>query len=348
MRGEYRTGPAAGKHRHLPRMGFLAYKAGVAVYTDIADAELRAFLADYDIGELVSVIGIAEGVENSNYLLITERDRYILTLYEKRVARDDLPFFLGLMRHLSARGIACPTPLATRDGTTLRELVGRPAVIVSFLDGVWPRRIWPEHCQELGRALARFHMAGQDYTGRRANDLSVAGFRPLFERSRRRADEVAPGLGRELDTEIATLEADWPADLAQGVIHADLFPDNVFFKAGALSGLIDFYFACNDFFAYDIAICLNAWCFEVDGDFNVTKARHLLAAYRAMRPFSPAELTALPLLCRGAAMRFLLTRLYDWLHTPENALVSPKDPLEYLRILRFHRGVAGPGEYGLD
>ena len=326
----------------------MAYKAGVAVYTDIADAELRAFLADYDIGELVSVIGIAEGVENSNYLLITDRDRHILTLYEKRVARDDLPFFLGLMHHLSTRGIACPTPLATRDGTTLRELVGRPAVIVSFLDGVWPRRIWPEHCQSLGQALARFHMAGQDYDGQRANDLSIVGFRPLFEHSRARASEVSPGLADEIDGEITALEADWPSDLPQGIIHADLFPDNVFFADGAVSGLIDFYFSCNDFFAYDIAICLNAWCFEVDGDFNVTKARHLLRAYRSLRPFLPAELTALPLLCRGAAMRFLLTRLHDWLHISENALVSPKDPMEFLRILRFHRSVAGSGEYGLD
>ena len=320
----------------------------MAVYTEITDAELRAHLAEYDIGELISVIGIAEGDENSNYLLITDRDRYILTLYEKRVARADLPFFLSLMQHLSARGIACPTPIADRDGALLRELAGRPAAIVSFLDGVWPRRVWPEHCQALGRALAELHIAGQDFAARRANDLSVTGFRPLFERSRGRADEVTPGLAEELDGEIARLEADWPEGLPSGVTHADLFPDNVFFNAGKVSGLIDFYFACHDFFAYDIAICLNAWCFEVDGDFNVTKARHLLRAYRGLRPFSDAELAALPLLCRGAAMRFLLTRLHDRLHGPESALVSPKDPLEYWRILRFHRGVGGPGEYGLD
>ena len=320
----------------------------MAVYTEITDAELRAHLAEYDIGELVSVIGIAEGIENSNYLLITDRGRYILTLYEKRVRRADLPFFLSLMQHLSARGIACPTPIADRDGALLRELAARPAAIVSFLDGVWPRRAWPEHCQAVGRALAALHIAGQDFAASRANDLSVTGFRALFERSRGRADEVAPGLAGELDGEIARLEADWPEDLPSGVIHADLFPDNVFFNAGKVSGLIDFYFACNDFFAYDIAICLNAWCFEVDGDFNVTKARNLLRAYRDLRPFSDAELAALPLLCRGAAMRFLLTRLHDWLHGPESALVSPKDPLEYWRILRFHRSVGGPGEYGLD
>jgi homoserine kinase type II len=301
----------------------------VAVYTDISDSELRSFLGAYDIGSLVSVIGIAEGVENSNYLLITDRDRYILTIYEKRVQRRDLPFFLGLMRHLSGRGLACPSPIAARDGETLRELAGKPAAI-------------------LGRALAELHIVGQDYELRRVNDLSVASFRLQFVRSRARADEVMDGLAAELDAEVSTLERDWPQTLPSGVIHADLFPDNVFFSGGALSGLIDFYFACNDFFAYDIAICLNAWCFEVDGDFNITKARHLLRAYRKARPFSNAELAALPLLCRGAAMRFLLTRLYDWLNAPHDALVSPKDPLEYLRILRFHRGVTGPGAYGLD
>ena len=320
----------------------------MAVYTDISDSELKSFLSAYDIGSLVSVIGIAEGVENSNFLLITDRDRYILTIYEKRVRRQDLPFFLGLMRHLSGRGLACPSPIAARDGVALRQLAGKPAAIVSFLNGVWPRRVWPEHCQALGRALAALHIVGRDYDRRRVNDLSVASFRLLFVKSRARANEVMDGLAAELDTEISTLERDWPQALPSGVIHADLFPDNVFFSNGALSGLIDFYFACNDFFAYDLAICLNAWCFEVDGDFNITKARHLLRAYRKLRPFSEAELAALPLLCRGAAMRFMLTRLYDWLNAPHDALVSPKDPLEYLRKLRFHRGVSSPGEYGLD
>jgi len=320
----------------------------VAVYTDISDSELKSFLAAYDLGALISFIGIAEGVENSNYLLITDAGRYVLTIYEKRVRREDLPYFLDLMRHLAARGVACPNPIAARDGATLRELAGKPAALASFLEGVWPRRVWPEHCQELGAALAALHLAGLDFPGHRDNDLSVASFRPLYERSRAHADQVMAGLGRELEAEIALLESDWPADLPAGVIHADLFPDNVFFSDGRVSGVIDFYFACNDFFAYDIAVCLNAWSFEPDGDFNITKARLLLSAYRRLRPFSDAELRALPLLCRGAAMRFLLTRLYDWLNTPADALVSPKDPLEYLRKLRFHRGVTNPGQYGLD
>ncbi len=320
----------------------------MAVYTDIADSDLREFLERFDLGALISFIGIAEGVENSNYLLITDRGRHILTLYEKRVRRHDLPFFLGLMRHLSGRGITCPTPVAARDGTVLHELAGRPAAIVSFLEGVWPRRIWPDHCRALGRALADMHLAGQDYATMRPNDLSVASFRVLLAPSAGRAGEVMPGLTQALDEEINALEAAWPDTLPHGLIHADLFPDNVFFHRDAVSGIIDFYFACNDSFAYDVAICLNAWCFEPDGEFNITKARHLLSAYRSRRSFLPEELEALPLLCRGAAMRFLLTRLHDWLHGPKQALVAPKDPLEYWRKLRFHRHIAGPGAYGLD
>jgi len=320
----------------------------VAVYTEVSDGDLRAFLKDYDIGSLVSFIGIAEGVENSNYLLLTDRGRYILTLFEKRVAKDDLPFFLGLMEHLSARGVPCPVPIPCRAGPALRTLSGRPAAVVSFLDGVWARRLWLEHCEELGRALAHLHLASADFPLHRRNDLSVASWRPLFERSVAEADSVKPGLAEELSAELDVLEKEWPADLPAGVIHADLFPDNVFFEDSRLTGLIDFYFACNDFFAYDIAVCLNAWCFETDGAFNATKARVLLSAYRRERPFSDEELRALPLLCRGAAMRFLLTRLYDWLNQPAGALLKPKDPIEYLNKLRFHRAVTRPGEYGLD
>lgn len=326
----------------------MGYNGRVAVYTDIEDAELRRFLDTFDLGGLVSFVGIAEGVENSNYLLLTERGRFILTLYEKRVRRADLPFFLDLLRHLSARGIDCPTPVAARDGAVLHELANRPAAIVGFLEGVWPRRIWPAHCHALGGALARLHLAGRDFAGTRANDLSVTGFRAILDASAARADEVLPGLAGALDDEILVLEAAWPDSLPQGIIHADLFPDNAFFRGDAVSGIIDFYFACRDFFAYDLAVCLNAWCFEPDGEFNITKARHLLSAYRGQRALSPAELEALPLLCRGAAMRFLLTRLHDWLHRPAGALVAPKDPLEYWRKLRFHRGINGPGAYGLD
>jgi homoserine kinase type II len=320
----------------------------MAVYTDVPDDELRTFLADYALGEVVSCKGIAEGVENSNFLLRTERGSYILTLYERRVAPADLPFFLDLMDHLAQRGIACPTPIHARDGAALRRLCGRPAAIVTFLEGMWPRRIQPFHCAALGRALARLHQAGREFARRRGNALSIAGWRNLYESCRTRADEVRAGLGAELAQEVDELARLWPGDLPQGVIHADLFPDNVFFRGDGISGLIDFYFACTDSLAYDIAICLNAWCFEEDGSFNVTKARLMLASYRAERPLEPAELAALPLLARGAALRFLLTRLYDLLNHPEGALVRPKDPLDYLAKLRFHRGIARASAYGLD
>lgn len=288
----------------------------MAVYTEVSDEDLAAFVAAYDIGEVVSCKGIAEGVENSNYLLQTESKPYILTLYEKRVDPGDLPFFVALMDHLAAKGLACPTPVHARDGRALRELCGRPACIVTFLQGMWPRRITVQHCALLGEAMARMHVAGADFRLARPNNLSVAGWRPLLDTSAPRADEVKPGLARLLYEELDWLEANWPKDLPTGIIHADLFPDNVFFLGDRCSGIIDFYFACTDALAYDVAICLNAWCFEPDGSFNATKANHLLANYRRVRPMSLDEMQALPVLARGSAMRFLLTRLYDWLNTP--------------------------------
>jgi homoserine kinase type II len=319
----------------------------MAVYTEVNVDDLEVFLARYDLGRLLSCKGIAEGVENTNYLLQTERDHFILTLYERRTKSEDLPFFLGLMDHLAAKGIACPTPVHDRQGKSLSELCGRPAAIVSFLPGMSAQRIAPQHCLQLGESLAEFHLAGADFSGQRINALSVSGWRPLFESAASRADEIKTGLREEIAAELATLEANWPSDLPSGVIHADLFPDNVFFLGDKLSGLIDFYFACTDFLAYDLAVCLNAWCFEVDGSYNATKGRQLLAGYRRIRELTPAEVEAFPLLARGAAMRFLLTRLYDWLNTPTGAMVKRKDPLEYLRKLRFHSGISGPGAYGL-
>jgi homoserine kinase type II len=320
----------------------------MAVYTEVGDDELRAFVAVYDIGEVLSCKGIAEGVENSNFLVTTERGNFILTLYEKRVTPTDLPFFIALMEHLAQSGVACPTPIRGRDGLALRTLCGRPAAMVTFLPGMWPHRILPFHCAAVGRALAGLHRAGASFARSRANDLSVAGWRRLFEACRSRADEVRGGLAEELDRELGELERTWPSDLPSGIIHADLFPDNVFFRDRDVSGLIDFYFACTDFFAYDLAICLNAWCFEADGSLNITKSRLLLDGYRRIRPLEPAELAALPRLARGSALRFVLTRLFDWLNQPERALVRPKDPLEFLRKSRFHRGVMSIDGYGIE
>ena len=320
----------------------------MAVYTEVSDEELEAFVTEYDIGAVESCKGIAEGVENSNYLLQTDRANYILTLYEKRVARDDLPFFLGLMDHLASRDFPSPTPIHGNDGAALRDLCGRPAAIVSFLSGMWPRRITPAHCRALGIAAAQLHVAAADFSISRSNNLSLTGWQELVKATVGGADNISAGLGKILSDEIDYLEGAWPANLPSGVIHADLFPDNVFFLHDKLSGIIDFYFACNDFLAYDIAVCLNAWCFEADGSFNITKAHNLVQGYATVRPFATEEIAALPVLARGAALRFLLTRLYDWLNHPEGALVKRKDPLEYLRQLTFHQSVTRPAEYGLD
>lgn len=320
----------------------------MAVYTEVGDEELNAFVATYDVGQVVSFKGIAEGVENSNFLLQTDRDYYILTLYEKRVDPDDLPFFLNLMDHLAGKGLSCPTPVRSRTGDLLGTLAGRPAAMVTFLKGMWIKRPRVQHCQELGTAMANLHLAGADYSLTRRNALDVHGWRPLFDQCSGRSDTVSPGLEAEIARELDHLESCWPTNLPAGVIHADLFPDNVFFLGETLSGLIDFYFACNDALAYDLAICLNAWCFENDLSFNVTKARALLSGYTAVRPLTDEEFETLPLLCRGAALRFLLTRLYDWLSVPEGALVTPKDPMEYVKKLRFHQTVDSTRAYGLE
>jgi homoserine kinase type II len=320
----------------------------MAVYTDVSDEELQRFLAGYDIGSLLAYKGIAEGVENSNYLMHTSDGFFILTLYEKRVAAGDLPFFLGLTEHLAAHGITCPQPVRSRSGEALGRLVNRPAAIFTFLDGMWIRRPRVVHCGAVGDALAKLHLAGAGFKMTRDNTLSVKGWRVLAETAGVRADTVKTGLAAAIGSELAILERDWPSDLPQGVIHADLFPDNVFFLDDRLSGLIDFYFACSDALAYDVAICLNAWCFEPDHSYNITKGRALLNGYTQVRKLSPREIDVLPLLCRGAALRFLLTRLVDWLNVPPGALVKPKDPLEYYRKLRFHQAGVCARDYGID
>jgi homoserine kinase type II len=319
----------------------------MAVYTDVTDEALFAFLAAYDLGAVLSFKGIAEGVENSNFLLNCEGGHFILTLYEKRVNAADLPFFIGLMEHLAAKGLSCPLPVKKRDGKALGELAGRPAAIVTFLDGVSTRKPQAQHCFETGRALAELHLDAEGFALSRPNALSLDHWPALFQSCGDGADKVAPGLAREIASELDALQRQWPCDLPQGVIHADLFPDNVFFIGEKLSGLIDFYFACNDALAYDLAICLNAWCFEADASFNATKGRALLQGYESRRKLNKEERLALPILARGAALRFLLTRLYDWLNVPPGALVRPKNPLEYLDRLRFHQMIDHAGEYGL-
>ncbi|WP_439273401.1 homoserine kinase [Pseudochrobactrum sp. HB0163] len=318
----------------------------MAVYTDINEIELAAYLEQYDIGTLLSFKGIAEGVENSNFLLRTTAGNFILTLYEKRVDRNDLPFFIRLMQHLAAHGIECPQPVMQKNGETIGELAGRPSAIVTFLEGMWLRKPAAEHCYALGAAMAQMHLVGQSFPMQRENSLTLKDWRPLWEKCMADADAVESGLRLQTEADLGYLEQNWPADLPRGIIHADLFPDNVFFIGQRLSGIIDFYFACSDMLAYDLAICLNAWCFERDFSYNLTKGTALLRGYNSVRPLDEKEREALPVLCRGAAMRFMLTRLYDWINVPADSFVTKKDPMEYLRRMRFHREVRSASEYG--
>jgi homoserine kinase type II len=319
----------------------------MAVYTDVSDIALESFLADYGLGKLLAYKGIAEGVENSNFLLHVVAGFFILTLYEKRVRADDLPFFLTLMEHLSARGLVCPQPVKNRHGALLGVLAGRPAAIVTFLEGVSTRMPSVAHCAAVGAALASLHRAGADLPRERPNDLSISAWPNLFEQAEDRADSVEPGLAAFLADELAALAKIWPQDLPRGIIHADLFPDNVLFLGNKVSGLIDFYFACTDFLAYDLAVCLNAWCFEADFSFNFTKGKALIDAYQSDRALTSDEAAALPVLARGAAMRFTLTRLVDWLNVPAGALVRPKDPHEYVRRLRSLQLATSSSDLGL-
>lgn len=318
----------------------------MAVYTDVSDEELAALLADYPLGRALAFKGIAEGVENSNFLLEAEAGRFILTIFEKRVARHDLPFFMDVMERLAARGSPAPRPMRTLAGETLSTVRGKPAAIVSFLNGVSPRRPNAAQCRAVGEALATMHLALENFEPARENALSVDAWGPLVRPRLSRAEGLRPGLAATLEADLAALESSWPADLPRGVIHADLFPDNVLFLDDRVSGLIDFYFACTDTLAYDLAVCLNAWCFEPDRTFNLTKGMGMIAGYERRRRLSSEERAALPVLARGAAMRFLATRLADWAETPAGALVKPKDPLEYADKLDFHRRAKGPADYG--
>jgi homoserine kinase type II len=318
----------------------------MAVYTEVSFEELERLLKQYDIGQPLSFKGIAEGIENSNFYLQTDRGAFILTLYERRVAAQDLPFFLGLMGHLAQRGVHCPLPVKTRDGQSLVQLNRRKAAIVTFLTGIALRRPDAAHCAAAAKTLAQLHRSGEDFHLFRANALGPRGWRPLSE-AIHGADRIEEGLSSLIHGALEELVRGWPSDLPSGVIHADYFPDNVLFVGDKVGGVIDFYFACNDAYVYDLAIMLNSWCFELDGSYNITKGQSVINAYRAARPLSEAEIAALPILMRGAALRFLLTRTYDWLNPDPNALVRPKDPREYAKKLRFHNKVRHAREYGL-
>ena len=301
----------------------------MAVYTPVGDAALERFLAGYRLGGVRRFEPIPEGIDNTNYLLEASSGRYVLTLFESRLDPADLPFFVDLMDYLAVRGVPCPAPVRRCDGTALSSLAGRPALVVTFLEGERA----PGAFRAIGEALARLHLAGDGFPLKRANDLGPEGWRRLAALTSARADEVAPGLSLRISETLSELTRDWPEALPSGPIHADLFPDNAVFRNGAVSGIYDFYFACTDALAYDLAIAQVAWTVNPEGHFDARAAAEMQEGYEAARPLEPAELGALPGLRRGAALRFLLTRLHDWLNPAPAALVTPKDPLEYLRKL---------------
>jgi len=309
----------------------------VAVYTHLTAEDLAALIADYEVGELVSAKGIAEGVSNSNWLIETSTGRFILTMYERRIDPADLPFFLGLLDHLAAKDCPVPRTIHDRSGAAYRTIDGKAVALIEFLPGVSIDRPRPNQAKAVGEALAGIHLAAADYAGERANAMGMAAWRAMLTDC---GDEglasIDAALPRLVNEELGHLEAHWPRSLPRSVIHADLFPDNVLMLGDRVSGLIDFYFACTDITAYDLAVTHAAWCFGRDGKFRPEVAAALMAGYERARPLSAEERAALPILARGAAMRFLASRAYDWLHTPPDALVTRKDPMAFARRLEFY------------
>tara|TARA_B100000029_G_scaffold515331_1_gene621800 strand:- start:4998 stop:5972 length:975 start_codon:yes stop_codon:yes gene_type:complete len=318
----------------------------VAVYTKINDQELQAFLSQYQLGECLEVSEIPEGVENSNYRLRTERGRFILTIFERRVAHSDLPFFMDLMGFLSGEGICCPVPIVAKDGQALVQLHGKPAAVLSHLPGTSISEPTLRHCGLVGSMLANVHNASLNFSGGRSNSLTLKDWPNLLKQIGAEGDLVSPGITADLEDEIQYLSGHWPEDLPQGVIHGDLFPDNVLFFDGKISGVIDFYFSCRDFLVYDLSVCLNAWGFDVNGGFDRQRSESLIRGYCSRRVLTSTEFEFLPILCRGSALRFLLTRLYDQINAPVTMIGMTKDPLEYYRKLLFHRNVASASDYG--
>jgi homoserine kinase type II len=329
----------------------------MAVYTDLTDEELAGVVAAYDLGALRAFKGIAEGVSNSNFFMETERGRFILTIFEsrvaaedlpflRRVAAEDLPFFMAVMARLAERGFPAPQPLVTKGGSLLAQARGKQCAIVTFLTGVSPKRPNVAQCRAIGAALAHMHEALEGFAMTRANALGPYGWSPLIQPRSTLADHLRAGLAQSIAADLEHVLTHWPSALPQGVIHADLFPDNALFIGDDVGGVIDFYFACTDALAYDLAVCVNAWCFEDRGEYNITKGRALISAYESVRALSADEREALPLLARGAALRFFATRLADWSETPAGALVRPKNPLEYADKLDFHRRATRVADYG--
>lgn len=314
----------------------------MAVYTKVSAKALGAFLKDYDAGKAVSFKGIAEGVENSNYLLETTEMRAILTLYEKRADPADLPYYLDIMSHLAAKGVQSPEPIQDKQGQALKKLAGRPACMISFLTGVSTETPNSNQAFAVGELLATLHESLMDFPQKRPNSLSIDSWQQMIDAARDAAtatDSPFAALHREAESECKSLMQHWPQDLPTGTIHADLFPDNILLTGDSVTGVIDFYFACTDALAYDLAVTLTAWCFDVHQTYLPNLAAAMIKGYESVRPLTATEKTALPLLCRGSCMRFMLTRLTDWFVDTGTAVVHKKDPRDYQARLRHFQSM---------
>tara|TARA_B100000686_G_C16658809_1_gene899725 strand:+ start:117 stop:1085 length:969 start_codon:yes stop_codon:yes gene_type:complete len=320
----------------------------MAVYTKLSEEELKQFFTKYNLGNLLNYKGIKEGIENTNYFIQTEKGKFILTLYEKRVEEKDLPFFIGLMRNLFDKKFPSPEPIINKNGSYITEILNKKAAVVSFLEGSAKKILNPDECYQVGINTAKLHLITKNLSSKRSNKLSIDSWRKIYEKVKKDSSKIHQNLPKIVEKNLEVIEKKWPKDIPKGIIHADLFPDNIFFKNNKLTGIIDYYFSCNDFYAFEIAICLNALCFEGEKEnlsFNVTKAKKFIDGYSNIRKLTEDEKKSLKVLCQGAAIRFLLTRVFDYLNLTEGAIVKIKDPLEYLKRLEFHDNVENYQDY---
>ena len=320
----------------------------MAVYTKLSDNHLKEFLLKYNLGKLLNYSGIQEGIENTNYFIQTDLGKYILTVYEKRVDEKDLPFFMGLMRNLFDARFPSPEPIINKNGNYITEILNKKAAVVSFLGGTVKKNLSPGNCYEVGAHTAKLHLITKKLSVKRENKLSIDSWKNIYKNVKEECSKIHPNLIKIIEQNLDEIENKWPKNIPAGIIHADLFPDNIFFKGNKLTGIIDFYFSCYDFYAFEIAICLNALCFEGKKEnlsFNVTKAKKFIDGYSSIRKLSEEEKDSLKILSQGAAMRFLLTRVFDYLNLIEGALVKIKDPIEYLKRLEFHNNVKNYQDY---
>ena len=320
----------------------------MAVYTKLSENNLKDFFSKYNLGKLLKFQGIQEGIENSNYFVKTDSGKFILTVYEKRVEEKDLPFFMGLMKNIFNENFPSPEPIINKNGNYITEIFGKKAAVVSFLEGTSKKNLTPGNCHEVGIYTAKLHMITKNLNIKRTNRLSVNSWRLIYRKIQRDCSKIYPDLTKIIERNLEVIEDQWPKNIPRGIIHADLFPDNIFFKGSKLTGIIDFYFSCYDFYALEIAICLNALCFEGKNEnlsFNVTKAKKFIDGYSSIRKLTEEEKESLKILCHGAAMRFLLTRVFDYLNLTEDSLVKIKDPVEYLKRLEFHNSVKNYQDY---